>query len=207
MKSVHKEDSLSTPVRLVVDPTMSGFNLLLPKGENQIGSLVDIILRNQAMEFAWTSDVTKLYNQLHLERAALPYSLFLYHEDLDPSRPPMPFVMQRAWYGVVPTGNQAGCALELLVQATAEEFPAAVEPLTHHRYVDDVVSGAEDPALRDEQIDQSIQVLAKGGLKFKHVIKSGEKPPEGASGDGDTCKLLGYKWIPKKIIFRLVSGS
>ena len=165
---VYKEDSLSTPVRLVLDPTMSGLNLLLAKGENRIGSLVDIILRNRAMEFAWTSNVTKLYNQLHLERAALPYSLFLYHEDLDPSRPPMTFVMRRAWYKVVPTGNQAGYALELLVEATAEEFPAAVEPLTHHRYVDDVVSGAEDPA-QAEQIDQSIQVLAKGGFKFKHI--------------------------------------
>ena len=70
--------------------------------------------------------------------------------------------------------------------------------LTHHRYVDDMVSGAEDPALRDEQIDQSIQVLAKGGFKFKHKIKSGEEPPKGASGDGDTCKLLGYKWNPKE---------
>ena len=110
-------------MRIVVDPTMSGLNLLLAKGKNRIGSLVDIILRNQAMEFVWTSDVTKLYNQLHLERAALPYSLFLYHEDLDPSCPPIIFVMRRAWYRVVPTGNQAGYALELLVEATTGEFP------------------------------------------------------------------------------------
>ena len=120
-------------MRLVIDPTMSGLNLVLAKGENGIGSLVDIILRNRAMEYAWTSDVTKLYNQLHLERADLPYSPFLYSEDLDPSSPPMTYVMRRARYGVVPTRNQAGYALELLVNTTAEEFPAAVEPLTHHR--------------------------------------------------------------------------
>lgn len=53
---------------------------------------------------------------------------------------------------VVPTGNQAGYALELLVQTTAEEFLAAVDPLTLHRYVDDVIFGAADPTLREDQI-------------------------------------------------------
>ena len=79
---VHKEDSLSTPVRLVVDPTMSGLNCVLAKRENRIGSLLDIILRSRSYPFAWSSDVTKLYNQLHLELSALPYSLFLYSEEL-----------------------------------------------------------------------------------------------------------------------------
>ena len=51
---VNKEDSISTPVRLVVDPTMSGLNMTLAKGENRIGSLVDIILRNRAHEYAWS---------------------------------------------------------------------------------------------------------------------------------------------------------
>ena len=68
--------------------------------------------------------------------------------------------MEVAWYGVVPTWNQASYALELLVKETADEFPEAVEPLTHHRYVDDVVSGAETPELREKQISQSKDVLA-----------------------------------------------
>ena len=65
---VHKEDSISTPVRLVVDPTMSGLNCVLAKGENRIGSLLDIILRSRANPYAWSSDVTKLYNQVYLRK-------------------------------------------------------------------------------------------------------------------------------------------
>ena len=72
--------------------------------------------------------------------------------------------MKVAWYGVNPTGNQASYALELLVKETADEFPEAVEPLTHHRFVDDIVSGAETPELREQQITQSVKVLAKGGV-------------------------------------------
>ena len=94
---------------------------------------MDIILRNRAQEYTWSLDMTKLYNQLHLERTALPYSLFLYSDKLDPSKEPATFVVKVAWYGVVPTGNQASYALELLVQSAAEEFSAAVEPLTCHR--------------------------------------------------------------------------
>ena len=106
--------------------------------------------------------------------------------------------MNVAWYGVVPTGNQASYALELLVQETADKFSEAVEPLTCHRYVDDIVSGAESPELREKQINQSMKVLARGGFKFKYVIRSGEEPPEGASADGESCKMLGYKWNPKE---------
>ena len=131
---------------------------------------------------------------MYLERSALPYSLFLYSDELDPSKEPATLIMQRAWYGVKPTGNQAGYALELLVDTMKEEYPAAVEPLTGHRYVDDVISRAADPETRELQIEQSIQVLAQGGFKFKLVVKSGEDPPEGASTDGESCKLLGYRW-------------
>ena len=36
---VYKEDFQSTPVRLVVDPTMSGLNILLAKGQNNLGNI------------------------------------------------------------------------------------------------------------------------------------------------------------------------
>ena len=117
---------------LVVDPTMSGLNLTLAKGENWIGSLVDVILRSRVNPYAWSLDVTILYNQLHLEKASLPYSLFLCSDNLDLYRDPAAYVMTYAWYGVVLMRNQAGYALDLLVQTTTEKFLAAVKPLTCH---------------------------------------------------------------------------
>lgn len=179
---MHKEDRLSTPVCLVVDPTMSGLNMILAKGENRIGYLVDIILRNRAMEYAWSLDIAKLYNQLHLEKAALPYSLFLYSDDLNPACPPMTFVMRRAWYGVVPAGNQAGYALELIVETTAGEFPAAVEPLTHHRYVDMLGyrwNPKEDflsPGLGELNINEKKRARSSPGKMLKHCLPESSSP-------------------------------
>ena len=123
---VYKEDSKSTPVRMVVDPTMTSLNLILAKGENKIGSLFDILILNRSYGFAWASDIRKLYNQLQLSDDALSKSLFLYHEALDPSVEPDVYVMLVAWYGVVPTGNQAGYAIEQLVNEAKDELPYAV---------------------------------------------------------------------------------
>mgnify|MGYP007004153242 CR=1 FL=1 len=41
---VMKTDSLSTPVRMVVDPTQTMFNILLAKGENRLGLIFNIII-------------------------------------------------------------------------------------------------------------------------------------------------------------------
>ena len=55
---VLKENSISTPVRMVVDPTMTGFNLLLAKGENRLGYIFNIIVRNRCKQHAWSSDIS-----------------------------------------------------------------------------------------------------------------------------------------------------
>ena len=57
---VLKEDSISTPVRMVVDPTMTLFNLLLSKGKNRLGYIFDIKVRNRCRRNAWSSDISKL---------------------------------------------------------------------------------------------------------------------------------------------------
>ena len=135
---VAKEDSISTPIRLVVDPTMSGLNLILPKGENRIGSINQILIGNRADPYSWSSDITKLYNQLHLDESAYPYSLFLYNLEMDILKPPDVYVMVVAWYGVTPTGSQAGHTIERAVSNQGIKFPLAVDCLINRRYVDDL---------------------------------------------------------------------
>ena len=53
-----------------------------------------------------------MYNMLHLKDSALPYSLFLFGDELDPEIPPDLYVMTTAWYGVSSTGNQANVAID-----------------------------------------------------------------------------------------------
>ena len=191
---VENENSLSTPMRMCVDPTVTGLNQTLAKGENRMGQIPDIMIRSRIKKYGWVSDVSKLYNQLELEKSAHPYSLFLYHESLDPNTKPEEWVMLRAWYGVTPTGSQAGYALDQLAELGAEEYPEAKQAIQRDRYVDDISSGASTEKERDIQILQVQKLLEKGGFSLKYVIKSGETPDPKATEDGITTKMLGYKW-------------
>ena len=164
---VYKEDSQSTPVRLVVDPTMSGLNILLAKGENNLGNIFDILTRSRTNQFSWAADISKLYNMLHLDYSALPFSLFLYHTSMDRSIEPDIYVMTRAWYGVVPTGAQAAVAIRLLAELSSSDHPDAIDVLSKDIYVDDVNPGAETEAGRDNQILSTQSVLQQGGFGFR----------------------------------------
>jgi hypothetical protein len=191
---VKKEDSLSTPIRMVVDPTQTFLNVILPKGENRLGNILDIIIRSRGWEYIWSSDISKLYNQLHLDISAYPYSLFLYNESLDPNIEPDIYVMVRAWYGVISTGSQAGFALDNLAEQGKLKYPDAKSSLERDRYVDDILSGADTEQKRQGQIDQVQELLDTAGFSLKYLVLSGQKPDEKASNDGQTIKLLGYKW-------------
>ena len=79
---VETEGSISTPMRMVIDPSMTGLNQTLTKGENTMGNRFVIVIRCLSQRYAWASDISKLYNQLRLEPSALPFSLFLYHNSL-----------------------------------------------------------------------------------------------------------------------------
>ena len=199
---VYKEESQSTPVRLVVDPTMSGLNILLAKSENNLGNIFDILSRSRTNQFSWAPDISKLYNMLHLDYSALPFSLFLYHNSMDGSIEPDVYVMTRAWYGVVPTGAQAAIAIKLLAELSSSDHPDAITVLSKDIHVDDVNPGAETEIERDKQITSTQLVLQQGGFGFKYVVYSGREPGEKASSDEIHVKLLGYKWnLEKDIIY------
>ena len=94
---MYKEDSQSIPVRLEVDPTMSGLNILIAKGENNLGNIFDILTRSRTNQFSWAADISKLYNMLHLDYSELPFSLFLYHTSMDGSINPDVYVPISKW--------------------------------------------------------------------------------------------------------------
>ena len=93
---------------------MSALNILLAKGEINLGKSLISWLIVELINFFWAADISKLYNMLHLDYSALPISLFLYHSSMDGSIEPDVYVMTQAWYGVVPTGAQAAVAMNLL---------------------------------------------------------------------------------------------
>ena len=176
-RAVYKPGSVSTPCRLVVDPSCTGLNIILAKGENMLAQIPDILIRLRVQRSAWMTDISKLYNRLFLEESALPYSLFLYDSSLSDGVKPEIWVMTRAWYGVSSTGNQAAVSLRRLADLHKEDAPLAHDMLTSNIYVDDVVGGADSEVAREEQILQTERVLESGGFSVKFIACSGLPPP------------------------------
>ena len=197
-----KEGSLSTPYRMVVDASMTGLNEILAKGENRMTKITDILIRNRCNKYIWSSDISKLYNQLKLNPSAMPWGLFLFKDGLDIDAEPEEYVMKVAWYGVSSTGNQAHEALQTLTKEQNIDYPEALKIIEKDLYVDDVLTGTNDYDLTTSQIDQTALALGNGGFKLKYIVRSGEKPCIEASADSSSLKVLGYKWSPEKDILQ-----
>ena len=191
-----EKDSESTPVRLVVDPSRTGFNHVVAKGENNMAKIIDILIRNRCTPQVFSTDISKLYNQLHLEDSALPFSLFLYSDELDEKTEPTVWVLVRVWYGIRSSANQSGEAIIQLADMKKESHPEGNNAIKRDRYVDDVFSGAFSPQELDVKIEQTKEILGSGGFSLKFIARSGELVPEKASSDPNMMKVLGYKWFP-----------
>ena len=88
--------------------------------------------------------------------------------------------------------------MDKLTEMLADRYPGAYRSLREDRYVDDILSGESSIQGREEQIEAVQEVLKRGGFSLKFIVRSREKPSEKASTDGETMKLLGYKWDPEK---------
>ena len=188
------KDSPSTPVRLVVDPSRTGLNLILAKGENNMAKIVEILLRSRCKRYVFATDISKLYNQLHLMQEHYNYQLMLYDPELDTNKDPDTWVLVVGWYGVISTGNQSGDALDQTADARATQFPLGSKTVKTNRYVDDIKDGSNSHQVREQMILETQQMLELTGFKLKFVARSGEPPPAGASTDGESIKVLGYKY-------------
>ena len=167
---------------------MTSFNLLLAKGENLLRYIFDIIVRNRCKQNAWSSDISKLYNQLNLDISALSYSLFLFHDSLDPNVEPEVWVMTRAWYGISSTGGQAGAGIINLITMD-QKIKMLYKPWKKI----DLLGGDETREGVEKQVQGTTNIFGKGGFSLKFIVHCGAKCDK-ASSDGETVKMLGYKW-------------
>ena len=85
--------------------------------------------------------------------------------------------------------------------AEEEDF-SAVETLEKDRFVDDLLGENETREGVNSQVKGTTSILGRGGFSLKFTVQSGIKPCEKASSDGETVKMLGYKWTTEPDDFR-----
>ena len=202
---VHKETSLSTPVRCVFDAssrTASGKSLndCLAKGQNKLEKILSLLLNFRAGSEAFTCDITMAYNQLQLGVGCRRWHKYLWQDELDPKNPVHTRVMKTIIYGVVSSGNQTAEGLEKLARYCSEYFPQhrlGASVLETKTYVDDASDAADDKQELFEKISGVDFTLSLGSMSVKTYVVSGEKPHESVAREGRHVSILGYQWTPE----------
>ena len=127
--------------------------------------------------------------------------------DMETTREPDTYVIQRVSFGDKPSGAIATVALRKTAEMGEDQFPEATRVILNNTYMDDIIESVETRE-KAKQITGDIEkLLDKGGLKLKEWTYSGDR----SSGDktkmamepsAATEKVLGVVWDPIRYKFQ-----
>ena len=202
-RAVWKETSISTPCRVVFDAsqaTSSGFSLndILAKGRNNMNKLVEIVIRWYTHQFAFHTDVQKMYNSVKLQEEDWCLQRYIWQENLDPTKIPEEKVIKTLIYGVKSSGNQAEYGLRETARLSKEDYPEINEIVNKDVYVDDCITGEMSEKHAMKRADELEIVLNRGGYTLKGITFSNHDPPESLTDDGISIGVAGMKWYSKE---------
>ena len=168
---VHKESSLSTPVRIVFDassvtPGGDCLNNCLGKGENRLCKILHILLRFRRFPYAFTCDIKMAYNGIELDPEHYRYQRYLWKEDLNPVNPLKMMVIRTLIYGVRSSGQQLLAGLNKLADYCEKNIPDCMEgaaALKSNTYVDDSLNSLETKSKMESTALSLVKVLGWQG--------------------------------------------
>ena len=201
---VTKENSISTPVRVVFDAsatTSSGKSLndVLAKGTNKLEKILALDINFRAGPHAFACDIRMAYNQVKLEPSEFRWHKYLWVDSLDPSGTVRTRIMRTIIYGVKPSGNQTAEGIEQVAQYVMDNFPehtAGAQVLKTKTYVDDTSDSTDSAADLDKLIAGVKFTLDLAGMSVKSFVRSSAVPEDTVSSDGIHVGYLGYRWAP-----------
>lgn len=205
-RTVYKENSLSTPVRLVFDasartPGGLSLNETLAKGQNRLASIHNILQKFRNKPSAFACDIRLAYNQIQLAPEHMRYQKFLWSDQLAPEKPPEPYVITTLIYGVKPAGNSLQAGFDKLSKHCREAYPEhapGADALSKSAYVDDVCRSDDSPEESKKTAASLDFVLSQAGMEVKGYTFSGQPPPADVSANGESIGLVGMAWFPEK---------
>ena len=198
-RAVWKENSLSTPCRMVFDasqPTCSGYSLndILAKGRNSMNKLVEIFIRWRKHRYGFHTDVRKMYNSVKLDSDDWCLQRYLWKNNLDENEPLEEKVIKTLIYGVRSSGNQAECGLRRTALLSKDEYPKVCKIIHEDVYVDDCLSGNDTKEMALQTSDELELVMNRGGFGLKGITMTGSPPSKDLSSDEVSISVAGLLW-------------
>ena len=180
-----------------MDSRQSGLNNFLAKGLNSLNNLQMLIMLWRTYKHVGTFDIGKMYNMLHIDDAHLCYQLILWQDQMEPTNPVEIWVVTRAIYGTISSGNQAEVAIRRGATHFQNELPEGAHTIIHETYVDDGMPGRNSPEQLHLALEQVKTILERIGFNLKCTVVNGQVIlDKKASSDGINISIAGYNWKP-----------
>ena len=119
---------------------------------------------------------------------------------MDPENETEVWVMMRAIYGTISSGNQAEVAIRRGAAKLQDEYPEGAYTIIEETYVDDGVPCRDCPIALDTALKEVEIILNKIGFTLKCVTVPGQTTElsKKASSEKLTIGIAGYKYEPTK---------
>ncbi|XP_055584794.1 uncharacterized protein LOC129737659 [Uranotaenia lowii] len=145
---VQKPDSTTTKLRVVFDAscrTTSGVSLneALMVGPVVQDDLLSIVLRFRFRKIAIVADIAKMYRMVRMNPADQSLQHILWR--FSPEEPVKSYQMTTVTYGTASAPYLATKSLQRLAQDGESSYPAAAAVIKKDVYVDDLMTGTDDP--------------------------------------------------------------
>lgn len=208
MHEVYKPDSLSTPIRLVINSSLKydgiSLNDVLMKGPDTLNNLYGIQLKFRTFLYGLVCDMSKMYHSVHTTEKEKHLRRVLYREN--PTDEFSTYGITRAMFGDKPAAAITAEAIKQTARIYQHIDEEASQKIQEDTYVDDTVTGADTMEEVERLKVKIAEILAKGGFKVKGFVASGEVVKEiiALLGNGEIGRVLGVAWDPTLDEFSIV---
>ncbi|XP_060519743.1 uncharacterized protein LOC132697963 [Cylas formicarius] len=167
--AVIKEDSRSTPVRIVFDASSHAtnkpsLNQVLYAGPKLQRDLVTILLNFRLHKYCFVTDISKMYRMINVESSQRKYQRILWR--FNPEDPVSDYELQTVTFGI---NCSPYLAIRTLLQLADDyhDLPLASKILKESVYIDDCAVSCPDLEQLSLMKNQLIELLRRGGFELK----------------------------------------
>ena len=201
---VLKPESKSTPVRIVFNSSANYMGHVLneywAKGPDLLNNLLGILIRFRENRVAFIGDIKKMYHTVKTSELDQHTHRFLWR-NMDGTREPDTYIIQRVSFGDKPSGTIATIALRKTAEMMRNEYPEAADIIQNNTYMDDIIESKDNITIAHELSQDIEKAIIKGGFQVKEWIFSGDISKQEETimvqkPHTSTEKILGIKWSP-----------
>ena len=172
------------------------------KACNTLNDLFGVQLRFRCYLCPIVCDLKKMYHSIkttiketHLRR--------IVYRNMDKRQEIETYGIDKVTFGDRPAAAIASVALRKTAEIHSDIDPEASKKIVNDSYVDDIVTGTENPDDYERITTNMTLILKRGNFQVKGYITAGDVSEEVLAllGSGEYGRVLGVQWDPKNDVF------